>query len=51
MSQPFVNFAKKSYMDKETAKEVWDELKRNFEASSRDKLFKICETFAPILGA
>jgi hypothetical protein len=32
-------------MDKETAKEVWDELKRNFEASSKDQLFKICSDF------
>ena len=32
-------------MDKGTAKEVWDELKRNFEASSKDQLFKICSDF------
>ena len=29
-------------MDKETAREVWQELKRNFEASSKDQLFRIC---------
>ena len=32
-------------MDKETAKEVWEELKRNFEASSKDQLFRICSNF------
>ena len=32
-------------MDKETASEVWEELKRNFEASSKDQLFRICADF------
>ena len=32
-------------MDKETAREVWEELKRNFEASSKDQLFRICSDF------
>ena len=32
-------------MDKDTACEVWDELKRNFEASSKDQLFQICSNF------
>ena len=32
-------------MDKETAREVWIELKRNFEASSKDQLFRICADF------
>ena len=32
-------------MDKETAREVWEELKRNFEASSKDQLFRICADF------
>ena len=32
-------------MDKETAREVWDELKRNFEASSKDQLFRLCADF------
>ena len=31
--------------DKETAKEVWEELKRNFEASSNDQLFRFCADF------
>jgi len=29
-------------MDKETAREVWEELKCNFEPSSKDQLFRIC---------
>ena len=29
-------------MDKETAKEVGKELKKNFEASSKDQLFRVC---------
>jgi len=32
-------------MDKETAREVWQELKRNFETSSKDQLFRICSDF------
>jgi len=32
-------------MDKDTASEVWEELKRNFEASSKDQLFEICSNF------
>lgn len=32
-------------MAKETAREVWDELKRNFEATSKDQLFQICSNF------
>ena len=32
-------------MDKETAREVWEELKRNFEPSSKDQLFRICADF------
>jgi hypothetical protein len=32
-------------MDNETARDVWDELKRNFEASSKDQLFQICSNF------
>jgi hypothetical protein len=32
-------------MDKETAREVWEELRRNFEASSKDQLFRICADF------
>lgn len=32
-------------MDKDTAREVWEELKRNFEASSKDQLFQICSIF------
>lgn len=32
-------------MDKETAHEAWEALKLNFEASSRDQLFKICNEF------
>lgn len=32
-------------MDKDTAREVWEELKRNFEASSKDQLFQICSNF------
>ncbi|XP_076253451.1 uncharacterized protein LOC143191897 [Rhynchophorus ferrugineus] len=32
-------------MDKETAYEVWEALKQNFEASSKDQLFKICTDF------
>lgn len=32
-------------MGKETAREVWVELKRNFEASSKDQLFRICADF------
>lgn len=32
-------------MDKDTAHEVWEELKRNFEASSKDPLFQICINF------
>lgn len=32
-------------MDKETAREAWEALKLNFEASSKDQLFKICTEF------
>ncbi|KAF7277320.1 hypothetical protein GWI33_008717, partial [Rhynchophorus ferrugineus] len=32
-------------MDKETAYEVWEALKQNCEASSKDQLFKICTDF------
>jgi len=32
-------------VDKETAREVWEELKRTFEASSKDWLFHICTNF------
>lgn len=32
-------------MDKETAHEAWEALKLNFEASSKDQLFKICTEF------
>jgi len=35
-------------MDKETAREVWEELKRNFEASSKDQLFRIYEIVDPL---
>ena len=32
-------------MDKDTARKVWEELRRNFEASSKDQLFQICSNF------
>lgn len=32
-------------MEEETAHEGWEALKRNFEASSKDRLFKICTHF------
>lgn len=32
-------------MDTETAYEAWEALKKNFEASSRDQLFKLCTDF------
>jgi hypothetical protein len=32
-------------MDKETAADAWDALKKLFEASSKDQLFKICTDF------
>jgi transposase InsO family protein len=31
--------------DKDSARDVWEELKRNFEASSKDQLFRICADF------
>ena len=31
--------------DKEMSKEVWEELKRNFEALSKDQLFRVCANF------
>ncbi|KAF7284203.1 hypothetical protein GWI33_022453 [Rhynchophorus ferrugineus] len=34
------------YMNKETAYEVWESLKQNFEGSSKDQLFKICTDFS-----
>ncbi|XP_044760209.1 uncharacterized protein LOC123317668 [Coccinella septempunctata] len=32
-------------MDKQTAREAWEALKLNFEASSKDQLFKVCTDF------
>ncbi|KAF7283305.1 hypothetical protein GWI33_000936 [Rhynchophorus ferrugineus] len=32
-------------LDKEMVYEVWEALKQNFEASSKDQLFKICTDF------
>ncbi|GBM32852.1 hypothetical protein AVEN_216551-1 [Araneus ventricosus] len=32
-------------MDKETAQEAWKALKQQFEATSKDQLFKICTHF------
>ncbi|GFU40104.1 retrovirus-related Pol polyprotein from transposon TNT 1-94 [Trichonephila clavipes] len=33
-------------MDKETAFEAWESLRKQFEATSKDQLFKICRVFA-----
>jgi len=35
----------KKIMAKGTAREVWEELNRNFEASTKDQLFRICADF------
>ncbi|KAF7267542.1 hypothetical protein GWI33_019248 [Rhynchophorus ferrugineus] len=40
----------KKIMDKQTAYEVWEALKQNLEASSKDQLFKICTVFLCLVG-
>ncbi|GFX73995.1 uncharacterized protein TNCV_2954781 [Trichonephila clavipes] len=38
-------------MDKETAFEAWESLRKQFEATSKDQLFKICRVFCIQLGS